>query len=52
MPALARTTIAPKAAERVARAREAALKDPEGKALTQALAFGPDVAEVVVRAAE
>ena len=52
MPALARTTIAPKAAERVARAREAALKDPEGKALSQVLAFGPDVAEVVVRAAE
>jgi indolepyruvate ferredoxin oxidoreductase beta subunit len=52
MPALARTAIAPKAAERVARAREAALKDPEGKALSQVLAFGPDVAEVVVRAAE
>ena len=52
MPALARTTIAPKAAERVARAREAALKDPEGKALSQTLAFSPDVAEVVVRAAE
>jgi indolepyruvate ferredoxin oxidoreductase beta subunit len=52
MPALARSTIVPKAAERVARAREAALKDPDGKALSQALAFGPDVAEVVVRAAE
>lgn len=52
MPALARTTIAPKAAERVGRAREAALKDPDGQALTRALAFGPEVAEVVVRAAE
>jgi len=52
MPALARATVAPKAAERIARAREAALKDPDGKALSQALAFGPDVAEVVVRAAE
>lgn len=52
MPALARATIAPKAAERVARAREAALKDPDGKALTQALAFGPELAHVAARAAE
>lgn len=52
MPALARATTAPKAAERVARAREAALKDPDGKALSQALAFSPDVSDVVIRAAE
>ncbi len=52
-PALARPTIAPKAAERIARAREAALKDPDGKALAQALAFGPEIAHTApARAAE
>lgn len=56
MPALAHNAIAPKAAERVAQAREAALKDPDGKALSlvlsQASAFGPKLGEAVVRAAE
>ena len=49
MPALARDVVPPKAAERIARAREAGLKDPDGKALREALGdFGPGL----VRAAE
>ena len=37
---------------RIANAREAALKDPDGLALSRALAFRGDALDVAVRAAE
>jgi indolepyruvate ferredoxin oxidoreductase beta subunit len=49
VPELAKPSIGPKAAERIARAREAALKDPDGKALGAVL--GEPIPELA-RAAE
>ena len=52
LPTLADDAPHPNAIHRIANAREAALKDPDGLALSRALAFRGDALDVAVRAAE